>query len=94
MHGSKLFKVPIRIGVKLFADQCPKTHEEEEDMSHLPYATADGNLMYAMVCTITNIAHAVGVLIRYMSKIGKEHWATIKRFFRYLHGTTNYGLCY
>jgi hypothetical protein len=32
-------------------DQCPKTHEEEEDMSHVPYASAVGSLMYAMVCT-------------------------------------------
>jgi hypothetical protein len=35
MHGSKPVKVPIPIGVKLSADQCPKTQEEEEDMSHV-----------------------------------------------------------
>jgi hypothetical protein len=29
-----------------------------------------------------------------MSKRGKEHWTTVKRVFRYLHGTTSYGLCY
>jgi hypothetical protein len=39
MHGSKPVKVPIPIGVKLSADQCPKTQEEEEDMSHVPYAS-------------------------------------------------------
>jgi hypothetical protein len=50
--------------------------------------------MYAMVCTRPYIAHAVGVLSRYMSKPGKEHWTTVKRVFRYLRGTTNYGLCY
>jgi poly(3-hydroxybutyrate) depolymerase len=75
-------------------DQCPKTHEEEEDMSHVPYASVGGNLMYAMVCTRPDIAHAVGVLSRYMSNPGKEHWTTVKRVFRYLHGTTGYGLCY
>jgi phosphoribosyl-AMP cyclohydrolase len=94
MHGSKPVKVPIPIGVKLSADQCPKTHEEEEDMSHVLYASAVGSLMYAMVCTRPDIAHAVGVLSRYMSKPGKEHWTTVKRVFRYLCGTTNYGLCY
>jgi hypothetical protein len=73
MHGSKLVKVPIPICVNLCADQCPKTQEEEEDMSHVPYANAVGNLMYAMVCTRPDIAHAVGVLSRYMSKPGKEH---------------------
>jgi hypothetical protein len=75
-------------------DQCPKTHEEEEDMSHVPYASAVGSLMYAMVCTRPDIAHAVGVLSRYMSKLGKEHWTIVKRVFRYLRETSSYGLCY
>jgi hypothetical protein len=94
MHGSKSVKVPIPIGVKLFANRCPKTQEEEEDMSHVPYASAVGSLMYAMVCTRLDIAHAMGVLSRYMSKPGKEHWTPVKRVFRYLRGTTSYGLCY
>jgi hypothetical protein len=63
-------------------------------MSHVSYASAVGNLMYAMVCTRQVIAHAIGVLSRYMSKPGKEHWTTVKRVFRYLRGTTSYGLCY
>jgi phosphoribosyl-AMP cyclohydrolase len=50
--------------------------------------------MYVMVCTRPYIAHAVGVLSRYISKLGKEHWTTVKRVFRYLCGTTIYGLCY
>jgi hypothetical protein len=63
-------------------------------VSHVPYASAFGSLMYAMVYTRPDIAHAVGVLSRYMSKPGKEHWTIVKRVFRYLHGTTSYGLCY
>jgi hypothetical protein len=63
-------------------------------MSHVLYASAVGSLMYEMVCTRPDIAHAVGVLSRYMSKLGKEHWTTIKRVFRYLRGTTSYGLFY
>lgn len=51
-------KVPIPIGVSLSAEQCTKTQEEEEDMSHVPFASAVGSLMYAMVCTRPNIAHA------------------------------------
>jgi hypothetical protein len=49
MHRSKPVKVPIPIGVKLSANQCPKTQEEEEDMSHVLYASAVGSLMYEMV---------------------------------------------
>eukprot|EP00253_Pinus_taeda_P031844 PITA_31844 len=91
---SKPVKVPIPVGVKLSAEQCPKTQEEEEEMSCVPYASAVGSLMYAMVCTRLNIAYAVGVLSRFMSKLGKEHWTSVKRVFRYLHGTSDYGLCY
>jgi hypothetical protein len=94
MQECKPVKVPILVGVKLSMDQCPKTQEEEEDMYCVPYASAVGSLMYAMVCTRPDIAHAVGVLSRYMSKPGKEHWKKVKRVFRYLRGTASYGLCY
>ena len=94
MQDSKLVKVPIHVGVKLSTKQYPKTQEEEEDMSRVPYARAVGSLMYAMVCTRPDIAHAVGVLSRFMSKPRKEHWTTVKQFFRFLRGTSDYGLCY
>jgi hypothetical protein len=29
-----------------------------------------------------------------MSNIGKEHWTTVKKVFRYLCGPASYGLCY
>ncbi|XP_070021981.1 probable LRR receptor-like serine/threonine-protein kinase At3g47570 [Nicotiana sylvestris] len=43
-------------------------------MSKVLYASAVGSLMYVMVCTRPDIAHAVGVVSRYMSNPGKEHW--------------------
>jgi hypothetical protein len=52
---------------------CPKTQEEIEYMSRVPYSSAVGSLMYAMVCTRPDIAHAVGVVSRYMNNPGKEH---------------------
>ena len=63
-------------------------------MSCVPYASAVGSLMYAMVCTKPDITHVVGVLSRFMSNPGKEHWTIMKWFFRYLCGTSDYGLCY
>ena len=88
MQESKSVKVLIPIGVKLYVEQRPKTQEEEEDMLRVQYAIAVGSLML-MVYTRLDIAHVVGVLSRYMSKLGKEHWPTVKRVFRYLCGTTN-----
>eukprot|EP00253_Pinus_taeda_P019301 PITA_19301 len=80
--------------VKGKKELCPKTQEEEEDMSRVPYASVVNSLMYAMVCTRPEIAHAVGVLRRFISKPGKEHWTTVKQVFRYLRSTSDYGLCY
>eukprot|EP00253_Pinus_taeda_P020565 PITA_20565 len=46
MQDSKLVKVPILVGVRLSAEQFPKAQEEEEGMSHVPYASAVGSLIY------------------------------------------------
>ena len=51
MQDSKLVKVPILAGVKLSTEQCPKTQEEEEYMSRVPYPSVVGSLMYEMVYT-------------------------------------------
>jgi hypothetical protein len=63
-------------------------------MSWVPYASAIGSLMYAMVCIRLDIAHPVGFLSRYMSKLRKEHWIVVNMGFRNLYGTTYYGICY
>eukprot|EP00253_Pinus_taeda_P026063 PITA_26063 len=94
MQDSKPVKVPIHVGVKLYVEQCPKTQEEEEDISGFPYAREVGSLMYVMAYTRPDIAHAVVVLSRFMSKLGKEHWTIVKRVLKYLHGTSYYVLCY
>jgi hypothetical protein len=63
-------------------------------MARDPYENFVGSIMYVMVCTRLDISHAVGVLSRYMSTPGKEHWTTIKRVFRYLCGMKDYAICY
>jgi hypothetical protein len=63
-------------------------------MSHVPYVSVVGSLIYEMVYTRLEIAHVVGVLSRYMSKPGKKHWITVKMVFMYLCGSAIYGLCY
>ena len=63
-------------------------------MSKVPYASIVGSLMYAMVCTRSNISHAMGVVRRYMNNLGKEHWMAMKWILRYLRGTTNKALCF
>jgi len=66
MQECELVSTPIAIGLSLFVEQCPKTHVDVEDMSQDPYVNAVGSLLYAMVCTRLDNAHAMGVLSRYM----------------------------
>ena len=51
MQDCKPVKVPIPIGTKLSIDQCPKSQDEIEYITHVPYANAVGSLIYVMVCT-------------------------------------------
>ena len=42
---------PVLEGVKLSQTQCPTTAEDREKMKGVPYASAIGSIMYAMLCT-------------------------------------------
>ena len=74
--------------------QCPKNDFEWEHMKNIPYASAIGSLTYAQVCTRPDIAFAVGVLGRYQSNPGLDHWRATKKVMRYLKGTKDYMLMY
>ena len=53
---------PLAAHFRLSADLSPQTDEEEKYMSHVPYVSAVGSIMYAMVCTRPDISHAVSVV--------------------------------
>jgi len=63
-------------------------------MSRVPYASAVGSLMYAMVCTRADISHVVGIVSRFLSNSGREHWNALKWILRYLHSTVDMKLCF
>jgi hypothetical protein len=50
--------------------------------------------MYAQVCTRLDIAYITGMLSRYISNIGMNHWKTAKRVLSYLERMKNYMLIY
>jgi hypothetical protein len=85
---------PITKEDKFSKDKCPQNALEQEQMKNIPYASAVGNLLYAQVCIRHDIAMAVGMLGRYQSNPGMEHWKAAKRVMRYLQGTKDYGLTY
>ena len=63
-------------------------------MENVPYASAVGSLMYDMVCTRQDIAHAVGVVSRFLSNPEREHLEAVKWILRYLQGTSKLTLSF
>ena len=61
-------------------------------MSKVPYASAVGCLMYAMVCTRPDLAHVVSVVSKFLSNPGRMHWDVVKWIFRYL--TTDHDIMF
>ncbi|GKV17327.1 hypothetical protein SLEP1_g27844 [Rubroshorea leprosula] len=70
-----LVSTPLANHFKLSKRSCPTTKEEKEKMSYIPYSSAIGSLMYAMVCTRPDIAHAVGVKCVALSTTEAEYIA-------------------
>ena len=94
MNEAKPISTPLGSHFRLSKEQSPKTKEERGHMSKVPYTSAIGSLIYAIVRTRPGIAHAVGVMSRYMSRPGKQHWEAVKWILRYLRGSTNTCLYY
>lgn len=94
MQYAKPVSVPLAPHFKLSALLSPQSDEEVQRMSRVPYSSAVGSMMYAMVCTRPDIAQAVSVVSRYMGNPGEEHWQAVKWILRYLKGTTNLGLVF
>ena len=63
-------------------------------MSRIPFSSAVGSLMYAMLCTKLYICYAVGIVSRYQSDLGEEHWIVVKHILKYLRIIRDYMLVY
>ena len=85
---------PVCKGDKLSLAQCPQSEIEKAQMKNIPYASALGSIMYAQVCTRPDIAFATGLLGRYQSNPGHDHWVAAKKVMRYLKRTKDYMLIY
>ena len=63
-------------------------------MSVIPYASAIGSIMYAMLCTRPDVNLAVSLVGRYQSNPGMEHWTALKNILKYLKRTKDMFLVY
>ena len=59
--------------IMLKATMSPTIIEKHEYMTHAPYARMIGSLMYAMVCTRSDLSPTVSMVSSYMNDLGKGH---------------------
>ncbi|KAJ9542958.1 hypothetical protein OSB04_029464 [Centaurea solstitialis] len=87
MDESKKGFIPIQHGIVLSKTQCPVSSEDQEKMKSVPYASAIGSIMYAMLCTRPDVAYSVSVTSRYQQNLGEPHWVAVKNILKYLRRT-------
>ncbi|KAG8472495.1 hypothetical protein CXB51_034177 [Gossypium anomalum] len=89
MQSAKPISTPLAAHFRLSSALTPQSDDEIEYMSHVPYSSAVGSLIYAMVCSHLDLSYAVSAVSRYMANLGKEHWKAVQWILRYLRGTTD-----
>ena len=89
MNEAKPIKTPVNVNSKLL-----NATEESELVDQSLYQSAVGSLLYLTTRTRPDIVFAVNNVARFCSKPTKQHWMAMKQIFRYLRGTTCFGLLY
>ena len=85
---------PMDPNIRYSKSQSPQTVEEAARMRQIPYREAIGSILYLSVATRPDIAFATGLLSQFVDNPGWTHWEGVKRIFRYISGTKNWGLIF
>lgn len=94
MDDCKAVSTPLGSQFKLQATPKGLELEEAREMEDIPYSSAVGSLMYAMVGSRPDLAYAVGLVCRYMSKPARSHWLAVKWIMRYIKGALKVNLTF
>ncbi|KAI3777237.1 hypothetical protein L1987_47035 [Smallanthus sonchifolius] len=87
MENSKKGGVPMTKGTVLNKSQSPSMDIKLKGMEAIPYASAIGSIMYAMLCTRPNVSYALSMTSRFQQSPGIAHWTAVKNIPRYLRRT-------
>ena len=81
-------------GISSSDDNNPKSLDEKDRMSRIPYASTIRSIMYAMICTRHDVSYALSMTSRYQSNPGEGHWTAVKNILKYLKRTKDSFLVY
>jgi hypothetical protein len=87
MEDSKPMSTPIVTRCKLRKD------DDSPDVDQSSYRSMIGSILY-ITASRPDIMHDVGLVGRYQAAPKQSHLLDVKRIFRYLKGTVDYGLWY
>ena len=87
MQNCKPVATPIDPNLSLV-----KLKDDEQSVNLEEYQALIGCLTYAMTISRPDLATAVGILSKFMSKPSQSHWKCAKRVLRYIKGSLNVGL--
>jgi hypothetical protein len=85
---------PAEPGQRLCSEMAPNNEKDVEKMKKVPYQKAVGALLYLSTTTRPDIAYSVSKVAQFSQNPGILHWTAVKRIFRYLAGTRNYGIVF
>ena len=86
MEECKPVSTPLEPG-----KQFHEMSENESPANTHEYQKIIGCLTYIATSTRPDLAAAVGILSKYMTKPSQEHWKGAKRILRYIKATLNFG---
>lgn len=86
MNDAHKLSVPAAPGLKL--------QKTEESSSNLPYREAIGSLLFLARISRPDIEFSVNFASQFLECYNNEHWQAVKRIFRYLKGTSDFGIVF
>lgn len=94
MEEAKNSAIPAEPGLHLSGNKKATTDEFQDKVNQIPYREAVGSLLFLARVSRPDIEYAVNRASQFLTNFSEEHWQAVKRIFRYLCGTKNFGITY
>ena len=92
MSNAKTISISLANDFRLSIAQCPLVEQDINDMKIIPHDRVFGSLMYVMLYTRPDIAHALGLVSILKRNPRKKHCSAVQWIPCYLNGPTDVGL--
>lgn len=84
----------LAVHFKLSKEHKASSEEEKKEMEVIPYSSIVGSMMYMMICTRPDIAHAISTTSKYMADFGRQQLNALKWSMRYLRRAGKLGILF